>query len=101
MTKFLAFIFLALVAAKSCGDAPQENLDKGIITEIDDRDCACCGGWLINIGKETFRFYDIPKNSEMKLNAENLPMEVELKWEKQENACMGDEINVLYIRKNE
>ncbi len=98
MTKFIIFIFLAMMGAKACDQNMDSSLDSGTITKLDNRDCACCGGWFINIGKETYRFYDIPEGSDLKISTDKLPMEVELKWEKQQNACMGDEINVLYIK---
>ena len=101
MTKFIGLIFLVLVAAKGCDKASEDNLDTGIITELDNRDCACCGGWFIDIDNETYRIHNWPENTRLEMNEVKLPLTVELKWEKVENGCMGDEINVSFIRKKE
>jgi len=54
------------------------------ITAIDLRECAspCCGGYFIEIGSETYRFYEatLPENN-LNLAEENLPLEVRLDWE--------------------
>ena len=68
-----------------------------MITKADLRECACCGGWFIEIGDTGYRFYEVPENSEVVVTMEKLPMEVALKWEKVKDPCLGDEIKVYYI----
>jgi hypothetical protein len=99
MIKIITIVFITILAAKSCGKVESEEMVSGIITKSDLRECACCGGWFIEIGSETYRFYELPEKSEMKISAEKLPMEVKLRWEKEENPCWGDEIKILSIKK--
>ena len=74
-------------------------MDSGIITGPDLRECMCCGGWYIEINHNTFRFSDLPANSNLDLWNENLPIYVELTWKKNENGCLGDEIFIEYLKK--
>ena len=74
-------------------------MSYGQITNADYRLCMCCGGWFINIGNETYRFLSLPENSDLNLTEETLPMNVELDWTKDENACLGDEIIISSIKK--
>lgn len=100
MAKFFVIIILTLLTVKTCDKAQDDALDTGTITKLDFRECACCGGWFIDIGDSTYRFYEIPEKSSLELSAEKLPVEVRLKWQKAEKPCLGDEIKILYIEEN-
>ena len=91
-----------IVVFISCSDEDQEMglTDVGTITAMDYRKCMCCGGWFIEINSETYRFNELPENSNLNLNNETLPIEVNLDWVVDENACLGDEIIVNRITKS-
>lgn len=74
-------------------------MNQAKILEPDYSMCVCCGGWFIKIDNETLRFYELPSDCNIDLNAETLPIEVELNWEKDKNDCLGDEIIIHAIRK--
>ena len=95
-------IFGIIVAFISCSDENKQMglTDVGTITGIDYRKCMCCGGWFIEINSETYRFNELPKNSNLNLNIEVFPIEVNLDWVVDENACIGDEIIVNRIEKS-
>ena len=97
MKKHIIICCLILVSALSCRKDNFES--EGLITGPDPRDCACCGGWFIEIGSATYRFNDLPANSDLDLSKETMPLAVVLKWEKDPDACLGDEIFVYKIRK--
>ncbi|MCB0806012.1 MAG: hypothetical protein KDC05_09460 [Bacteroidales bacterium] len=101
MAKILVLAFLVLATAKACDTKTADGMDSAVITKIDNRDCACCGGWVIEIGAETYRFYDVPEKSDVEVSTEKLPMEVKLRWKKSENACMGDEIEIIEIKEKQ
>jgi len=69
------------------------------ITGPDYRKCSCCGGWFIEIDNSTYRFYELPKTNSIDLENETFPLEVTVKWKKQENACMSDLIDIEKITK--
>lgn len=90
----IGFIVLAALGTFSCTDDEQATVDKevGIITGQDPRFCMCCGGWFIDIGDRTYRFYELPGDSNIDLTDAALPMAVNVVWEADDNACLGDEI---------
>lgn len=74
-------------------------MDQGTITGGDYRKCMCCGGWFIKIKNDRYRFYQLPEKSGIDLKEEKFPLEVQLNWEKDTAACLGDEIIILEIEK--
>lgn len=100
----LAFLFSTLLLASSCQQIEPLDvnaLDEGTITKQDFALCACCGGWFIEIGDETYRMPVRPADAELDLSSDNLPMDVLLRWELETDPCLGDEIIVSEIRKKE
>ena len=91
----LAFGVLLLTFSSCTKDYKYQS--EGIITGQDGRYCACCGGWFIEIEETTYRFYELPINSGIKLDKDNFPIQVQLNWDLKDNACMGDEIIVSGI----
>ncbi len=98
---FCTFLLLILISCKvdKSSDVEDQFLSDGTITGEDYRDCACCGGWFIDITDSTFRFYQLPDGSNIDLTNETFPVEVRLDWHHDDNACIGDEIIVDKIRK--
>jgi hypothetical protein len=72
-------------------------MNSGAITGQDYRECACCGGFFIEIQNATYRFYKVPDNSNLNLENRDFPVYVELEWKKDPEACLGDEIIVIRI----
>ena len=66
----------------------------GSILGVDPRFCACCGGYFIQIGDETYRFYQEPSCSDLALGVTDyaFPLEVWVDWKADPDACLGDEI---------
>lgn len=96
-------ILLILTFIISCNDDdkitnPSLFKSEGIIIGQDFRKCFCCGGWQIIIKETTYRFSDIPNESGIILENEQLPISVKLDWQKDTITC-GDEINVIRIQK--
>lgn len=81
------------------GCSKEESMDYGQITGPDMSLCFCCGGWFINIDGNTYRFFDIPENSNLDIENETFPINVRLDWNNDENQCMGDEIVISAIKK--
>ncbi len=98
MKKIIIISYLLLFGILSCSTEVDE-LDDGTITGYDIRECVCCGGYYINIGKNRYRFYELPANSNFNLENPNFPIYVRLDWTMDENACLGDEIKILRIEK--
>ncbi len=73
------------------------SISDGTISGYDTRECSCCGGFFIEIENVTYRFYDVPANSNLNLENPSFPIYVKLDWTKDVNACLGDEIIVLRI----
>ncbi|MEM7375110.1 MAG: hypothetical protein AAF587_41330 [Bacteroidota bacterium] len=93
----VAFLF-ASVGCVERTPLPDSSASEGVITKQDARRCMCCGGWFIEIEgqTETYRMLTVPKNSNLTL--ETFPIPVILEWEKDPEACLGDEILVHSIR---
>ena len=99
MNKIILILFLlSILALNNCKPVHVFQFE-GKITGSDPAMCACCGGWFITIGQDRYRFDNLPNNSSIDLNKENLPIYVRLNWKKDPNQCMGDEIVVLEIEK--
>jgi hypothetical protein len=54
MIKNFIFVLFILIAFQCCKkeDNPSEQLLDAVITGFDARDCACCGGLMINFNNE-------------------------------------------------
>jgi len=105
---FLLTILLGLVTTifsaccEDCGDAlPCYCSDDGIIIGQDERDCACCGGWFIEIYGDTLRALTLPHDFYQTLEPGEIPLPVYLEWTFDEPLCLGDEILVECIRRQE
>ena len=91
-----ALIAFILIIA-SCSMNEDEFRSNGTITGHDDRECICCGGYFIDIDKATYRFFNLPVNSNINLDSAAFPIYVKLDWKNDPNACLGDEIIVSRI----
>ena len=92
-----AALLILILSSVSCSLGVDDSMSNGTITGIDIRECACCGGFFIDVDNVTYRFYDVPPNSELNLQNPTFPIYVKLDWAKDANACLGDEIIVSRI----
>ena len=96
MKSFFLALSIFILAFSSCTKSNKyENI--GVITGQDFGMCPCCGGWFIEIDNTTYRFDQTPENSNLNLENQTFPMEVELNWETKDLQCNGDEIIVREI----
>lgn len=101
MKKLIIILNILIFSIFSCSTTEVEEFsDKGVITGPDTRECACCGGYFIDIGNATYRFYQAPPESNVNLNNAEFPIPVTLDWKKAENPCLGDEIVVLRMERD-
>jgi hypothetical protein len=98
MKKLLVICSIILLTVMAC-KKEKTVLWEGKITGSDFRKCICCGGWWIEINTSTYRFYHLPENSNIDLLHDTLPIYVKVRWQKDKNACIGDEIIIDYITK--
>lgn len=107
--KVLFFILFMIGVLIGCDDEESDCLipnctfkDKveGSILGVDARLCACCGGYFIKIGEETYRFYEEPSCSDLALEVSDyeFPLEVWVDWKADPDACLGDEILLEKIK---
>jgi hypothetical protein len=78
MKKIFLISYLLLLGILSCSTEADEFMDEGTITGHDIRECACCGGYYIEIGTNTYRFYELPPNTNFNLDNPNFPIFVKL-----------------------
>ena len=76
-----------------------DTMNSGQITGPDMSLCPCCGGWFIVIDNNTYRFLELPENSNFDIEDETFPINVNLDWQNDANACLGDEIIISAINK--
>ncbi|MFA6127232.1 MAG: hypothetical protein WC699_08015 [Bacteroidales bacterium] len=94
--KHLLPLILLLVLMTGCKkDHGYDN--SGTIFGQDYRKCMCCGGWFIEIEKDTLRFQTMPEGCAINLTDALYPVEVYLDWHYPDPQCMGDEIIVTRI----
>jgi len=72
---------------------------EGTITRPDYGMCPRCGGWFIEIGDATYRFYKLPKLSGVDLEKESLPLNVILTFRKDKDESSINTVHIKRIRK--
>ena len=103
--KFLAILFSASIFLYSaCCEHDDDDdagycSEEGIILSPDFRDCACCGGWFIEIGNDTLRANNLPQEFVASFDFSDLPLPVYLEWSTADPLCLGDEILVPCVRR--
>lgn len=99
MKKTIFVGILLIIGILSCTEDENMFMSNGVITDIDFRECSCCGGFFIDINDSTYRFFTIPEGSNLSLENPVFPIYVKLDWAKADTLCLGDEIKVLRIEK--
>ena len=93
LLNFGLFLFVA------CGDDEQKITADHCTTEatligLDARECACCGGWFIEIEGDTLRALTLPEEFVNSLALYTLPLDIYVEWAPDATPCLGDEIEV-------
>ncbi len=101
MLKTFLFFIVLMVGVISC--SAQDSLkSNGVITGYDLRECACCGGYFIEIDSTKYRFDQLPDSTEFVIpNNPEFPINVTLDWYPDSSACLGDEIIVTAIKEKD
>jgi len=99
MKKILMIELILMFIILSCSMEDNSYSSSGTITGVDTRECACCGGYFIDIDNYTYRFDVLPNNSSLDLTNAEFPVNVKLDWHPDPDACIGDEIIIERIAK--
>jgi hypothetical protein len=91
MMKKVLTLFIIAAWLVSCRQEPCYD-DSGTIIGFDYRKCMCCGGWFIEINRDTLRFDQLPEGCTINLDNPDFPIEVWLDWKPKDPRCLGDEI---------
>jgi hypothetical protein len=98
---FFALGFLALnFSCKKADPGNNDAMSEGIITGPDLRYCMNCGGYFITIDGSKYRFYELPKGSDIDLNNAKYPINVDLRWTKNSGYESSGLITIQNIRKD-
>ncbi len=92
MKSLLLTLFLAMLLMGCKKDRGYQ--DSGTVIGMDYRKCMCCGGWFIEIDKDTLRFDVLPEEVSINFDSIGYPVEVYLDWHHKDPKCMDDEIIV-------
>ena len=99
-TIFIIIGSVLLSGFSLCHRESDEFMSHGTITGPDLRDCACCGGWYIEIDTAVYEFDSLPENSDIALDKETFPLKVKLDWKLSEKiACPSKRIDIQRIAK--
>ena len=93
---------IAFSACGDCGNCNEENIfdldfqtSDALITGYDPRFCYCCGGWWVELNKDTMRTWNMPDEFRSILMEEKMPVPVRLQWKDMEEGCGGDKLIVI------
>ena len=110
MKKLLIIIVITIVGTTSItcrkhdSNKPTTNLTNAIITGVDYRKCACCGGLMITFtndsipySSEFFDIKDLPANSGI-TEQSTFPMKVKVAYKKLNEPC-GNFVSISILQK--
>lgn len=97
MKKLIIYVCILLLMSAGC--EKDDDFSTAQILGADMALCPCCGGWLIKIDNKTYRFFNLPEDSNIDLETEIFPIDVSLEWTKDTSGCLGDEILIFEIIK--
>jgi len=102
-TAFITIFTLSLLTLMTTCDNKEEYtyMGEGVITGFDPRDCACCGGLLINLNSSstelfsdsTYQVNQVPENFYIDVDT-GFPVFIRLDYERT-NALCGKTIDIL------
>lgn len=97
MKSVIRILALSMLLA---GCSSDDAMDRGVIHGYDMTYCACCGGYVIEIEGNTFKFFDedISGNNPLLGADDKFPIEVYIDWKKKTGDC-PNRINVLKVKR--
>ena len=100
-SKLIIVVFFILIGFMSCQKPTTSDFQStGIITGVDLKMCACCGGYYIQIDNVTYEFDTLPAGSNIDLQNATYPIPVKLDWQlSTKTACPNVRIDILKIVK--
>ena len=98
--KLLLGVFLIIGLVVCQKPTTSDFQSTGIITGVDLKMCACCGGYYIQIDNVTYEFDTLPAGSNIDLQNATYPIPVKLDWQlSTKTACPNVRIDILKIVK--
>lgn len=96
----LTLLILLPVIFNACDKNESEYMGEGVLSGYDPRDCACCGGMLINLNStstelftdSTYQIDIVP--SDFNITANDFPVLIKLDYERNGKLC-GKTIDIL------
>jgi hypothetical protein len=79
-TLLIFSILLFFLSCNSNDDSSVEFDSIGKIVSLDPSECACCGGYFIEINDEVYNYFD-NSSLDIDLSLVNLPIDIKLNWE--------------------
>jgi hypothetical protein len=100
--KIITLLLLSFILfLSSCGDTTNPNdiytTSDGIITGYDLAECVCCGGWFVDIKKDTLLIWNIPEDFNKILIEKELPVNVRLSWKKMTDGCGATRKDLILV----
>ena len=93
---FIGFMILFLLSCKKDQEAIcLTGLEEGRIIGYDFRKCACCGGYWIEVGKDTLRSFTLPENiktEDWEIVSGAIDIPVCLSYKKATDCQIGEEL---------
>ena len=101
MKTLITFFTLAIIVTFIACEHHEDFMGEGVITGYDPRDCACCGGLLINLNSSstelitdsTYQINLIPKNFDINVYS-TFPVFIRLDYERNNKMC-GKTIDII------
>jgi hypothetical protein len=103
-TNIFSLIFLIMMVIVAC-EKNDAFMGAGVLTGYDPRDCACCGGLLINLNSgsselftdSTYQVDIVPDNLNIDANSD-FPIYIDLDYSKDTKKC-GKTIDILRFKR--
>ena len=98
--KLLLCLFLIIGSVGCQKPTTSDFQSTGLITGVDAKMCACCGGYYIQIDNVTYEFETLPAGSNIDLQNATFPIMVKLDWQlSTKPPCPDKKIDILKIVK--
>jgi hypothetical protein len=100
--RFFTFICILLISfLLSCKNSTDTSSgytnSDGLIIGADPRMCICCGGWYVDINKDTLRIWNMPDDFNKILSTKKLPVAVNLTWERMTDGCGASMKDIILV----
>ncbi len=102
MKKYSFILFTIIVIGfSSCNGSDAELQSKGTILSLDTSECACCGGYLIEIDGESniYNIITLPEGNDLNIDNASYPLDVRLNWDQNVSRFCSNQITVSAISK--